>query len=95
MDFFGIGWVASITVIAYLAGLGVKSSPWNNDHTIPLVCGLVGGVMGLVALYSGVQPFPAEDPITAMAVGIVSGLSATGVDQISKQWSSLSTKSED
>ena len=29
--------------------------------------------------------FPANDLITAIAVGIVSGLSATGVDQIKKQ----------
>ena len=29
--------------------------------------------------------FPAADPLTAAAVGIVSGLAATGVDQISKQ----------
>ena len=29
--------------------------------------------------------FPAEDVITALAVGIVSGLAATGADQIRKQ----------
>ncbi len=29
--------------------------------------------------------FPAADPITAVAVGIVSGLAATGADQIAKQ----------
>ena len=38
-----------------------------------------------------VPDFPAEDFLTAIAIGIVSGLSATGVNQIFKQ---LNTKNE-
>ena len=39
------------------------------------------GMAGVAAI----TDFPAADPLTAAAVGIVSGLAATGVDQISKQ----------
>ena len=82
---FGIASVAAITVICYLVGLVVKASPWNNDKYIPIACGLVGGLLGLVWLFGGWPDFPAGDPITALAVGIVSGLAATGVNQIGKQ----------
>lgn len=81
----GIASVAAITAICYLVGLIVKATPWNNDRYIPIACGFVGGCVGLLALYIGLPEFPAADPITAMAVGIVSGLAATGLDQIGKQ----------
>lgn len=48
---------------------------------ITVICYLVG----LVALYTGLPDFPAADPLTAAAVGIVSGLAATGVNQVYKQ----------
>ena len=77
--------VAAITVICYLAGLVVKATPWNNDKFIPIVCGAAGGLLGLAALYLPLPEFPAGDPLTAAAVGIVSGLAATGADQARKQ----------
>ena len=82
---FGVASVAAVTVICYLVGLVVKASPWNNDKYIPIACGLVGGVLGLAGLYLGLPDFPAADPLTAVAVGIVSGLAATGVNQAVKQ----------
>lgn len=82
---FGIASVAAITVICYLVGLIVKATPWNNDQYIPISCGFVGGVLGVVGLYSGLPDFPASDPLTAVAIGIVSGLAATGVNQAVKQ----------
>ena len=82
---FGIASVAAITVICYLVGLIVKASPFNNDKYIPIACGLVGACLGAVGLYLGLPDFPAGDPLTAVAVGIVSGLAATGVNQAVKQ----------
>lgn len=82
---FGVASVAAVTVICYLVGLVVKASPWNNDKYIPIACGLVGGVLGVAALYLGLPDFPAGDPLTAAAVGIVSGLAATGVEQAVRQ----------
>lgn len=86
MEFMGIGSVAGISVICYLIGLCVKASPLD-DRFIPLVCGLLGGVLGLLGMKC-MAAFPAEDYITAAAVGIVSGLAATGADQIFKQLNS-------
>ena len=84
MEFMGITGVAGIVVICYLVGLVVKATPWNNNKIIPIACGMAGAVLGVAGMY--VMPeFPAADPITAVAVGIVSGLAATGADQAVKQ----------
>lgn len=81
---FGIAAVAAITVIAYLIGQGIKASGLDNKW-IPVLCGLLGVVLGLTALIIGMPDFPAHDPITAAAVGAVSGLAATGANQVYKQ----------
>lgn len=47
---FGLGTVAAITVLCYLAGTGVKTTPLDNKY-IPVICGGAGLVLGLVALY--------------------------------------------
>ena len=81
----GIASVAAITVICYLVGLIVKAVPNMADKYIPICCGVAGAVLGLAGLYLGLPDFPAGDPLTALAVGIVSGLAATGVNQVAKQ----------
>ena len=80
----GIASVAAITVICYLAGLIAKALPLD-DRYIPIVCGVCGAVLGVAGLYLGLPDFPAGDPLTALAVGIVSGLAATGANQVFKQ----------
>ena len=80
---FGIAGVAAITVIVYIIGAAVKATNIDNKW-IPVICGIVGGALGVAGMF--VMPdFPATDYITAAAVGIVSGLAATGVDQAVKQ----------
>ena len=81
---FGIASVAAITVIAYLVGIGCKAAGSVKDELIPVICGCVGAVLGVAGLYF-MPDFPAKDVINALAVGIVSGLAATGVNQIYKQ----------
>ncbi|MEM5780025.1 MAG: phage holin family protein [Lawsonibacter sp.] len=81
---FGIVGVAAITVICYLVAQAVKATALDSKW-LPVLCGLMGGILGVVALYTGLQDFPAADPLTAAAVGVVSGLAATGVNQICKQ----------
>ena len=83
MEFMGMAGVAAISVIAYLSGEAVKLSPVDNSW-IPVICGLVGAVLGVVGMFS-MPEFPASDLISSAAVGIVSGLAATGADQIYKQ----------
>ena len=81
---FGIASVAAITVICYLAAQVVKATALDNKW-LPVICGVLGGALGVVCLVLGVPDFPAGDYITAVAVGIVSGLAATGVNQVYKQ----------
>ena len=80
---FGLAGVAAITVICYLVGRIVKASGLDNKW-IPAMVGVCGGILGAVGMLV-MEDFPAADPLTAVAVGIVSGLAATGVDQINKQ----------
>ena len=83
---FGIASVAAITVICYLAGQVVKATGIDNKW-IPVICGVLGAILGPVALFTGVPDFPATDSLTAVAVGIVGGLAATGINQVGKQLS--------
>lgn len=81
---FGIATVAAITALVYIVGLTIRATSLNNKW-IPVFCGAVGIALGIVAMYLGVPDFPASDPLTAAAVGGVSGLAATGVNQMVKQ----------
>ncbi len=81
--------VGAITIICYLFAEGIKATKLNNKW-IPVLVGLLGGILGVVGMF--VMPdFPATDIITAIAVGNVSGLAATGVNQVYKQ---LATKTD-
>ena len=80
----GVATVAAVTAVVYIIGLGIKASP-IADKWIPVICGLLGMALGLAALYLDMPDFPAEDPLTAAAVGGVSGLASVGIDQIGKQ----------
>ena len=82
---FGIATVAAITAIVYIIGLGVKATKLDNKW-IPVICGLFGIVLGILALRIGMPDFPATDYLTAAAVGGASGLAATGADQVVKQF---------
>lgn len=82
---FGIASVAAITVICYLIGIAGKAIDQIPDEYIPIIVGVAGGILGVVAFLTGMPDFPATDVITAIAVGIVSGLSAVGANQIGKQ----------
>lgn len=79
----GIAGVAVITVICYLIGQAVKATAIENKW-IPIIVGASGGVLGVVGMMV-MADFPATDYLTAIAVGIVSGLAAVGVNQIGKQ----------
>lgn len=82
---FGIAGVAAITVICYLVAEAIKATKLDNKW-LPVISGTVGAVFGVLG-YMIMPDFPANDYITALAVGIVSGLAATGANQIYKQLS--------
>jgi hypothetical protein len=83
---FGIGSVIAITVITYLIGMGCKAWERLDNKYIPVICGLVGAILGVVGMQT-MADFPAKDVLNAVAVGIVSGLASTGANQIGKQLS--------
>lgn len=84
MDITSVSTVVAIVVITYLIGLGTKAIPQIKDNYIPIIVGVAGGILGIVGMYV-IPDFPANDILNAIAVGIVSGLSSTGVNQIYKQ----------
>ena len=84
MNITEMGTVLAIVVITYLIGLGAKQIPQIKDELIPVVVGVSGGILGAIGMYV-LPEFPAKDIMNAIAVGIVSGLASTGVDQVYKQ----------
>lgn len=76
--------VIAIVVICYLIGLAAKTIPAVKDNYIPVIVGAFGGILGVLGMYV-IPDFPTQDILNAIAVGIVSGLSSTGVNQVYKQ----------
>ena len=82
----GIATVAVITVIAFFFGEVAKSITKLDNKWIPVICGAVGALLGVAGMYT-IPEFPATDILSAIAVGIVSGMAATGLHQTMKQLS--------
>ena len=83
---FGVGAVVAITVITYLIGMGCKAWEKLDNKFIPVICGFVGAILGVVGMYT-MPDFPAKDILNAVSIGIVSGLASTGANQVKKQLS--------
>ncbi|HHU23446.1 MAG TPA: enolase [Clostridiales bacterium] len=83
---FGFAPVMAITVICYLVATILKVTPLDHKW-LPAICGFTGGLLGVIAKYIGMPDFPAADWLSAIAIGMVSGLAATGAHQIGKQLS--------
>ena len=84
MDISTMGTVLAIVVITYLIGLAAKRMNAIDDEWIPVIVGVSGGILGVIGMYV-IPDFPAHDILNAIAVGIVSGLASTGVNQAYKQ----------
>ena len=80
---FGIACVAGITALCYLAAMAVKATSVDNKW-LPVICGVIGATLGVVGMYT-MPDYPVKDIINAAAVGAVSGLAATGINQMYKQ----------
>ena len=85
MDNLGVASVAAITVLCYIVGAAIKAWDRLDDKYIPAIMGLLGIILGLLAYCIHMPDFPAQDVITAAAVGAVSGWAATGINQMFKQ----------
>lgn len=84
MDISTVSTVIAIVVITYLIGFAAKVNKKVKDNYIPIIVGVSGGILGVIGMYV-IPDFPANDILNAIAVGIVSGLASTGVDQVYKQ----------
>lgn len=83
LEILGIVAIPAITIICFLVAEAIKATALDNKW-LPIICGVCGGILGVVALK--VMPeFPAVDVLTAVAIGIVSGLGATGAHQVYHQ----------
>jgi hypothetical protein len=80
---FGLPAVVAITVICYLLGQGIKATQLPKKW-LPVFCGICGGLLGILGFYT-MTAYPAEDVLTAVAVGIESGLAATGAHEVKCQ----------
>lgn len=83
MENIGMVGVGSITIICYVIAMAVKATTLDNKW-LPVICAVMGGLLGATGLYV-LPDFPAEDILTAISVGVSSGLAATGANQVYKQ----------
>lgn len=78
--------IPAIVVICYLVGAGCKAVGNETlDKFIPTICGVVGAIVGIVAFLTIPNFIPGNTWLAALATGIVSGLAATGINQVVKQ----------
>ncbi len=80
----GLVAIPVIVIICYLICNAVKATQLDNKW-LPVIAGFSGGIIGVVAM-AVIPEYPANDFITAFAIGVVSGFTATGVNQIAKQF---------
>lgn len=94
INVLGITGVATITLICFGIAYAVKKIGIMPSKFIPLLCMGLGMILGILA-YFLVPDFPANDWLTAIAIGIASGWAATGAHQSVKQLWDAAEKKED
>lgn len=78
--------IPAIVVVVYLAAYFIKQIPGELiNRLLPAICGTLGLILGLVCYFTLPDFIGADNWLTASAIGIVSGFSATGVNQVYKQ----------
>lgn len=74
----------TIIAICYFIGIIAKNITVVKDNYIPVIVGVAGGVLGIVGFYT-IPEYPATDVLTAISVGIASGLASVGINQVVRQ----------
>ncbi|MBQ8146979.1 MAG: enolase [Clostridia bacterium] len=86
-----LGSTSVIMIICYLMAEGIKiifkgkEKEEKVKNLIPVLCAFVGGSLSLAAYFLCPSVIAAENCFSAFAVGIFSGLGATGSNQMIKQ----------
>ena len=84
-----LGFIAFPAIVAVVYLVGATLNAIGNDTLnkfIPVICGFVGGALGVVVFKTIPGYIPAENWLMALAIGIVSGFAATGINQVYKQF---------
>lgn len=78
--------IPALVIICYLCAEVYKSFTDKKYYRhVPVLCGTMGLVLGIVC-YIFIPGFiPAENILVSAAIGIVSGFAATGINQMFKQ----------
>lgn len=79
--------IPAIVLICWFVGFCINSLSTSQLATrlIPVICGVVGAVLAVIMFFSYPGIIPADDIFTVIAIGIVSGLSATGLHETIEQ----------
>lgn len=80
--------VPIIVVCCYIIGELIKLVFKNKQEAynyIPIITAVIGGALGILIFYTNPEIIMAPNPWSALGMGIISGSSATGTNQIIKQ----------
>lgn len=70
--------------------------PFKNNQTfttfLPLIAGFIGIILGVVAYYAVPEIITTHNVLHVILIGLCSGLSATGCNQVVKQMTIYSTQ---
>lgn len=81
--------IPCITVAVYLLAEIFKAiTKEKHNKYIPIVCGTLGAILGIIIFFVAPELIPGKDVFCSLATGIISGFSATGINQVYKQVSS-------
>ena len=86
-EILGIAAFPVIVIMVYVVGYICKQIKNETlDRFIPAICGIVGAILGVIIFLTIPNFMPADNWAIAIAVGIVSGFAATGINQVVKQF---------
>lgn len=68
--------VLPVAVICWLIGYACRNAANVDNKIIPIIVGVVGGILGVTGHYLGILEFDKMDIYTACATGILSGATA-------------------
>ena len=88
--------IPCITIIAYLCAEIFKLfTKQKFNEFVPVLCGAVGAILGALAYFFFPDFIPNQNLFFSIATGIVSGFSATGINQMYKQMTSKVNENDD
>lgn len=83
MESLGFVAIPGIVVICFLVAEVYKAiTAEKYNKFIPALVGIIGGILGGMSFLFFIDYLPAKNILEAVAIGIVSGFSATGINEL-------------